>query len=177
MILAIDIGNTNIVVGGITDGRIDFLARLATDRKKTEDEYGTAIMNLLALYKKDVRLIDGAIIASVVPPVLNSVRTAVVRLTGITPMRVGPGLKTGLNILMDNPAAVGADMIVCAVAALEKYKPPIIFVDMGTATTISVVDKNRNYVGGCIMPGVVVSVNALSSMTAQLPHISLASFL
>jgi type III pantothenate kinase len=88
-------------------------------------------------------------------------------------MVVGPGVKTGLNILMDNPATVGSDMIVCAVAALEQYKPPVMIVDMGTATTISVVDKNRNYIGGCIMPGVNVSLEAISNKTAQLPHISL----
>ncbi len=173
MILAIDIGNTNIVIGGITDSKIDFFARVATDKGKTEDEYGSTLLNILKLYNIKRESITGAIISSVVPPVVGLVKEAVIRMAGITPLIVGPGVKTGLNILMDNPATVGSDMIVCAVAALEIFKPPIMVVDMGTATTISVIDKNSNYIGGCIMPGVIVSVNALSSSTAQLPYISL----
>ena len=173
MILAIDIGNTNIVLGAVTDGNIDFMARISTDKLKTEDEYGAQILSIMNLYHIDVNHFEGGIISSVVPPVLNCIKKAITRLIGKEPMVVGPGVKTGLNILMDNPATVGSDMIVCAVAALEQYKPPVMIVDMGTATTISVVDKNRNYIGGCIMPGVNVSLEAISNKTAQLPHISL----
>lgn len=173
MILAIDIGNTNIVLGAVTNGNIDFMARISTDKLKTEDEYGAQILSIMNLYHIDVNHFEGGIISSVVPPVLNCIKKAITRLIGKEPMVVGPGVKTGLNILMDNPATVGSDMIVCAVAALEQYKPPVMIVDMGTATTISVVDKNRNYIGGCIMPGVNVSLEAISNKTAQLPHISL----
>lgn len=173
MLLAIDIGNTNIVIGCITDGKIDFIARTSTDKSKTADQYGIQIKNILELYGVDSKKINGSIISSVVPPVLNAVKSAVVMVTGIDPMIVGPGIKTGLNILMDNPATVGSDLIVNAVAALADYEPPIIIIDMGTATTISVVDKNKNYIGGFIMPGIRVSLDALSSRTAQLPHISL----
>ena len=173
MLLAIDIGNTNIVVGGIDNGEITFLSRIATDKKKTEDEYGSIFINILKLYKQNLEDIDGAVISSVVPPVLGFIKEAVLRLTGIEALVVGPGVKTGLNIQMDNPGAVGADLIVCAVAALDKYKPPVLVVDMGTATTISAIDKNGCYIGGCIMPGVIVAMDALSSRTAQLPYISL----
>lgn len=172
MILAIDIGNTNIVVGGITDGKIDFMSRIATDKKRTVDEYGVMLSGVLSLYNMKTSSIEGAIIASVVPPVLNVIKTAVQKVTGKEPLIVGPGIKTGMNVLMDNPATVGTDLIVCAVAALKFYKPPIIFVDMGTATTISVVDSKGNYIGGNIMPGVIVSYEAVSSRTAQLPHVS-----
>ena len=117
--------------------------------------------------------ITGCIIASVVPPLNNIVKNAMEKLLRITPMIVGPGLKTGLNILMDNPAQVGADLIVNAVAGLKYYGAPIIIIDMGTATTISVVDKNKNYVGGMILPGVKVSLESLVNRTSQLPRISL----
>lgn len=173
MLLAIDIGNTNIVIGCITNGKIDFIARTSTDKRKTDDQYGIQIKNILELYNVNIKEITGSIISSVVPPVLNAVKRAVKMVTGKDAMVVGPGVKTGLNILMDNPATVGTDLIVNAVAALAEYKPPLIIIDMGTATTISVVDKNRNYIGGCIMPGIKISLEALSSRTAQLPHISL----
>lgn len=172
MILAIDIGNTNIVIGCISDGKVEFMARLSTNRIKTEDEYGVQIMNVLKLYNVDRRKIEGGIISSVVPPVLSAIKLAVEMVIGKEPLVVGPGVKTGLNILMDNPGAVGSDRIVSAVAALTMYKPPILIVDMGTATTIDTIDAKGNYVGGCIMPGVNISLQALSSRTAQLPAIS-----
>lgn len=173
MILAIDIGNTHIVVGGITEGKVDFMARLSTNRIKTEDEYGVEIMNILKLYNVDRRKIEGGIISSVVPGVLSCIKQAIKMVIGSEALVVGPGIKTGLNILMDNPAAVGSDRIVSAVAALDEFKPPIIIVDMGTATTMDVIDKNKNYIGGAIMPGVEISLQALASRTAQLPAIGL----
>lgn len=176
MILAVDIGNTNIVAGGIYDnGKICFTARMSTDRTFTEDQYGILFKNVLELYGIDVKSINGCIISSVVPPVLNPVRAGIKKLAGIDAMIVSPGIKTGLNILMDNPAQVGSDLIVNAVAALDKFKPPIIIFDMGTATTISVVDKGGNYIGGCIMAGVKASLDAISQKAAQLPEISLIS--
>ena len=173
MLLAIDIGNTNIVIGGINDGAIAFEARIATDRIKTSDQYGAEIKSMLNLFDVKPRDVEDCIISSVVPPVFNSVRTGVVKVIGKQPMVVGPGIKTGLNIQMDNPSQVGSDRIVIAVAALAEYEPPLTLLDLGTATTIEVVGKGNTYLGGCIIPGVRVSLEALTSRTAQLPGISL----
>lgn len=173
MLLAIDIGNSNIVIGGIEDDQIKFEARIATDRIKTSDQYGVEIKNILNLFEVAPQQVEDCIISSVVPPVFNAVRTGVIKLTGLTPMVVGPGIKTGLNIQMDNPASVGSDLIVAAVAALQEYQAPLMLIDMGTATTITVVDKDNTYIGGAIIPGVRVSAEALSSRAAQLPGIQL----
>ena len=175
MILAIDIGNTNIVLGCMEHDRILVEARMATDLLKTSDQYCVELKNLLNLYEIDPKSVEGVIISSVVPPVLNSCKTAVRKLTGKTPMIVGPGIKTGLNIQMENPAQIGSDLIVAAVAALSRFKPPLIIVDMGTATTMTAIDKNGTYVGGCISPGPKLSAESLSTRTAQLPAISLDS--
>lgn len=173
MLLAIDIGNTNIVIGCIYDGQIRFKARIATDRTRTSDQYGVEIMNMLEVYGVRRDEISDCIISSVVPPVFNSVRTGVYKVTGRQPIVVGPGLKTGLNIHVDVPSQVGSDRIVIAVAALAKYKAPLILMDMGTATTIEVVEPENVYMGGVIFPGVMVSLDALTSRAAQLPGISL----
>ena len=173
MLLAIDIGNTNIVIGGIRDGKIIFEARIATDHIKTSDQYGVDIKNILSLFDTKPGDIRDCIISSVVPPVFNSVRTGVIKVIRKPPLVVGPGIKTGLNIQMDTPSQVGSDRIVIAVAALAEYEPPLTLVDMGTATTIEVVGKGNTYLGGCIIPGVRVSLEALTSRTAQLPGIRL----
>ena len=173
MIMAIDMGNTNIVIGCIDDEKIYFVERLSTDTSKTELEYAIGFKTVLELYNIDVKQIEGAIISSVVPQLVNVIRCAVEKIVGCRPYVVGPGLKTGLNILMDNPRQVGSDLIVDAVAAVKVYGAPAIIIDIGTATTVSVVDKNRNYIGGMILPGVRVSVDSLVSRTAQLPRISL----
>ena len=173
MLLAIDIGNTNIVIGGIRDGKIVFEARVATDHIKTSDQYGVDIKNILSLFNTRPEEIRDCIISSVVPPVFNSVRTGVMKVIHKPPLVVGPGIKTGLNIQMDNPSQVGSDRIVIAVAALAEYEPPLTLVDMGTATTIEVVGKGNTYLGGCIIPGVRISLEALTSKTAQLPGIQL----
>ena len=173
MLLAIDIGNSNIVIGGIDGDDIRFEARIATDRIKTSDQYGVEIKNMLDLFSVSVEEVEDCIISSVVPPVFNAVCTGVIKLTGLNPMVVGPGIKTGLNIQMDDPASVGSDRIVIAVAALLEYAPPLLLVDLGTATTIEVVDQGNTYLGGAIMPGVRVSAEALSSRAAQLPGIQL----
>lgn len=173
MLLAIDIGNTNIVIGGIKNDKFVFEARLATDKKKTSDQYGTELKELLSIYDIEEKSITGCIIVSVVPPVLQSVNEGLRKALKFKPLIVGPGIKTGLNIKTDNPAQVGADRIVAAVGALENYKAPLILLDLGTASTIEVVDKNNNYVGGCIIPGARISLDALTSRTAQLPAISL----
>ena len=173
MILAIDIGNSNIVIGCIENGVIQNETRIATDLVKTSDQYCFDLKNMLSLSDVPVARLEDVIISSVVPPVLNSMRTAVLKLTGKKPFVVGPGIKTGLNILLDNPQQVGSDLIVAAIAALREYKPPLILIDMGTATTISVINKDRAYLGGCICPGVRISAEALSSRAALLPGINL----
>ena len=173
MILAIDIGNTNIVLGCIENDRILFEARMATDLIKTSDQYCAELKTMLSLFEVAPENIDGSIISSVVPPVLNSFKTAIRKLTGCSALVVGPGIKTGLNIRMDNPSEVGSDLIVAAVAAIAEYGAPLLLVDMGTATTITAIDESGAFVGGCICPGVKISMEALTGRTAQLPGISL----
>ena len=173
MLLAIDIGNTNILIGGIKDDQIIFKARIATDRTRTSDQYGVEIKNMIEALGAKISDISDCIISSVVPPVFNSVRTGVIKIIGKQPMVVGPGLKTGLNIHVDVPSQVGSDRIVVAVAALAEYKAPLILMDLGTATTVDVVEPDNKYLGGVIFPGVRVSLDALTSRAAQLPAISL----
>ena len=173
MLLAIDIGNTNLVIGCIENDKILFKARIATDRLRTSDQYGVEIKNMIEAYGVRVADIDDCIISSVVPPVFNSVKTGVIKIIGKQPMVVGPGLKTGLNIHVDVPSQVGSDRIVVAVAALAEYRAPLILMDLGTATTMDVVESQNRYLGGVIFPGVKVSLEALTSRAAQLPAISL----
>lgn len=173
MLLAIDIGNTNIVIGCIKDDEIVFKARIATDRSRTSDQYGVEIKNMLEAFGVSREDIDDCIIASVVPPVFNSVQTGVLKVIGKQPMVVGPGLKTGLNIHVDIPSQVGSDLIVAAVAALAEYPAPLVLIDLGTATTIEVIEPENVFIGGLIFPGVMVSLDSLSSHAAQLPGISL----
>lgn len=173
MLLAIDIGNTNLVIGCFRDDKILFKARIATDRTRTSDQYGVEIKNMLEAYGVNRSDIKDCIISSVVPPVFNSVRTGVIKIIGKQPMVVGPGLKTGLNIHVDVPSQVGSDRIVIAVAALAEYKAPLLLMDLGTATTIEAVEPDNVYMGGVIIPGVRVSLDALTSRAAQLPGISL----
>lgn len=173
MLLAIDIGNTNIVIGCIKDDEIVFKARIATDRTRTSDQYGVEIKNMLEAFGVSREEIEDCIIASVVPPVFNSVQTGVLKVIGKQPMVVGPGLKTGLNIHVDIPSQVGSDLIVAAVAALAEYPAPIVLIDLGTATTIEVIEPENVFIGGLIFPGVMVSLDSLSSHAAQLPGISL----
>ena len=173
MILTIDIGNSNIVIGGVEGENIAFEARIRTESTKTSDQYCVDLKILMDVYGVEVSAIEGAIIASVVPQVLNSMQTAVKKLTGKSSLVVGPGLKTGLNILLENPAQTGADLVVGCVAALREHKPPMIIVDMGTATTMVVLDKNGALVGGCICPGVKISMDALTERTALLPGLQL----
>ena len=173
MLLAIDIGNTNIVIGCVEGEDILHELRLATDLVKTSDQYWMDLKGVLALYDLRAEEIEGVIISSVVPPVLNSLRTAVMKLTGRTPMVVGPGLKTGLNIAGGNAGQVGSDLVVAAVAALRDYPAPVIIIDMGTATTMMAIDQTGTFLGGSICPGVKVSSEVLTTRTSQLPGISL----
>ena len=173
MILTVDIGNSNIVLGGVEGDEILFEARLRTDATKTSDEYCIDLKMILDVYGINTEAVEGSIVASVVPQVLNSFQTAIKKLTGKTCLVVGPGLKTGLNIAIENPAQTGADLVVGCVAALREHKPPMIVVDMGTATTMVVLDKNGALVGGCICPGVRISLDALTERTSLLPGIQL----
>ena len=173
MILAVDIGNSNIVFGGVEKDQILFEARIRTESTKTSDEYCVDLKIILDVYHVKPEDIEGAIIASVVPQVLNSVKTALMKLTGKAPLVVGPGPKTGLNIKIDNPSQVGADLVVGCVAALREHKAPLIVIDMGTATTMIVVDRNGAFIGGSIIPGVKISMDALSGRTALLPGLQL----
>ena len=173
MILAIDMGNTNIVIGGIDDQRTYFLERITTNRFKTDLEYAINVKNILEIYGVSTADIEGAIISSVVPPLNATLISAVEKICGKTPMLVGSGMKTGINIIMDNPKSVGADRIVNAVAAVQEHKPPLINLGKDTATTLCGIDQNGAYVGGAILPGLRVSLDALSAKTAQLPAISL----
>ena len=173
MILTIDIGNSNIVLGGVRDDTIVFEARLRTEATKTSDQYCVDLKILLDVYKVRPEEIEGSIISSVVPQVLNSFQTAVKKLTGKTSLVVGPGIKTGLDIRLENPGQTGADLVVADVAALREHKPPLIVIDMGTATTVSVLDKTGAHIGGCIIPGVRISMDALTDKTALLPGLQL----
>ena len=173
MLLVTDIGNTNIVFGGISQGEIRFQARIATDRQKSSDQFAMTFLKLMAVYGIEADQIEDCIISSVVPPVLNAVRTGLQKILNLRPMVVGPGLKTGLNIRVDNPAQVGSDRIVAAVGALIDHEAPLILLDLGTATTFEVVGRGNIYLGGCIIPGVRTALDGLISHSAQLPSISL----
>lgn len=173
MVLAVDIGNTNVVLGTFEGEEIRFLGRLATDRGATELDYTVQIRNLLRLNDMSGASFEGAIICSVVPAVTGNMKEAVQLLVKQNVMVVGPGLKTGLKINIDNPGALGADRVADAVGAASQYPLPLITIDMGTATTIGVVDETKSFIGGMIVPGVMVSLNALSGGTSQLPHIAL----
>lgn len=173
MILAIDIGNTNIVLGGFEEDSLKFVARIATNAVKTEDEYATKIKSILALHKVDNKAVKGAIISSVVPPLNAIMKKAVNIVYGVEAIMVGPGIKTGINIQCDSPSTVGADLICACVAAHHIYKSPSLIIDMGTATKMMVMDEKGTFIGVSIIPGVGIGLKALASGTAQLPQISL----
>ncbi len=173
MLLTIDIGNTNITLGIYNGDKLNFVSRIATEREKTADQYAIELRNIFHIYNISKLDIDGSIISSVVPELSTSLKKAMILLTGKAPMIVGPGIKTGLDIRIDNPSQLGADLAVGAVAALAKYDLPCIIFDLGTATTISVLGKNGEFLGGSISAGVGVSLNALTDRTSMLPKISI----
>ena len=173
MILAIDAGNTNIVLGCMAEDSIRFTARVRTDRAKTEDEYALIFRNLFDLHQVDRRGMDGAILSCVVSELTDVLCKAIETVIKKRPLVVGAGLKSGLNIKIDNPAQLGADLVVDAVAALAKYPKPLVIFDMGTANTMSVIDEQGRFLGGAIMAGPRLSVDMLSANTSQLPRIEL----
>lgn len=174
MILAIDVGNSNIVLGTYREHELQFVARIRTSSEKTEDEYGVLIRSILRLRHQDPRAITGVIISSVVPPLTETMKKSSLLLSPTAEvMVVGPGLRTGLDIKIDNPAQLGSDLVSTAIGAIEKYPTPLLVIDLGTATKMCVVDTNKTFRGCSIMPGVKISLEALSGRTAQLPAISL----
>lgn len=176
MILTIDVGNTNTCLGGFDENdRLAFESRIDTDRCRMADQYAITIGDILHLYGRAPEEITGAIISSVVPPVTGQLKEAVEKLCGCRVLTVGPGLKTGLNIKIDEPASLGADMAAVAVGAKEHYPLPAIVIDLGTATKILAVDKTGAFIGGIIAPGVKISIEALASRTASLPLIGISS--
>ena len=171
VLLALDVGNTNIVIGCIDKENIFFECRLSTDRNKTEAEYAVLLKNLFEIYNIKLNKIDGAIISSVVPPVTNPLKNAVKTVTGSEAVEVSIDMKHGLILKTDNPHELGNDLIVVAVAAMHKFKPPLTIFDMGTATTISVIDQDGVFRGVSIFPGVKTAMNALFDNASQLPAI------
>ncbi len=175
MLLAIDIGNTNLTLGVYDESVLLFTARLATDTCLTSDQYAVEIKDILALHDIDYRAIEDCIISSVVPTVASAVARAISLLCHIVPLELGPGLKTGLNIKIDNPAQLGADLVAGAVGAIAEYTLPCIVIDMGTATTVSVIDSEGQFLGGSIAAGVMLTLKALSENTSQLPSINISA--
>ena len=173
MILAIDIGNTNIAIGGYYGEDLRFVARISTDATKTADEYSSQILHMLSLYGLDRAEVKGTIISSVVPALNASMVKAIKTIYGVDALIVGPGIKTGIGIHCDNPSSVGADLICACVAAHYLHGSPSLIIDMGTATKMMVVDKSGAFIGVSIMPGVMMGLLGLSSGTAQLPQVAL----
>lgn len=173
MILVLDVGNTNIVLGIYKNKELIANWRLATDNKRTADEYGIQVIELFSHNNLSFSDIEGVIISSVVPNIMYSLEHMISKYFNIKPIIVGPGVKTGINIKYDNPKEVGADRIVNAVAAHEIYKKPLIIIDFGTATTFCSVTKEANYLGGTICPGIKISSDALFDKAAKLPRVEL----
>ncbi len=173
MILTVDVGNITIRFGCVQDRNIICTFDLEMNKNKTKHEYAVLMERIMTLQGVSPGDVEGAIISSVVPPLTAIISEAVRLLTGKTPLIVGAGVKTGLNIGIDDPSQLGADLVAAAAAALEGHKPPVIIVDMGTATTITVIDKNLRVLGGAIMPGVGVAMESLSDSTSLLPLVSL----
>jgi len=173
MLLAIDIGNSNVVIGCLDGDKTVKQFRMVTDLKKTDDEYAAGMKMILQHNGVDCSTFEGAIICSVVPPLTEIFRNAVKEITGQQALVVGSGIKTGLNIMIENPATLGSDIVAVSVGAMGDYPLPVIVLDMGTATTITVVDKGNKFLGGAIVPGVALSISALSSGTALLQNVQI----
>lgn len=173
MLLTVDMGNTNITLGAFSGDELFFTARLLTIRGKTADQYAIEFSQIFALNNVEKTTFHACILSSVVPELTETLRQTLTQVTGCEPMTVGPGIKTGINILIDNPTQLGSDLLVGAVAAAGKYPLPCLVVDLGTASKISVVGKDKSFRGVMIAPGVQLSLNALSASASQLPHIPL----
>ena len=173
MVLVLDVGNTNIVIGVYNNTELVDDWRLSTDFNRTSDEYGSEVTQLFILSEINILDIEGVIISSVVPNIMYSLEHMIRKYFKLDPIIVGPGIKTGINIKYDNPKEVGADRIVNAVAAHEKYNSSLIIIDFGTATTFCAIRKNGDYLGGTISPGLKISSDALFERAAKLPRVEL----
>jgi type III pantothenate kinase len=173
MLLTLDIGNSNITLGAYQGEKLLFGSRLVTERRLTEEQYAVQLGAIVALHGCQMKDFTGAIICSVVPDLTSAFQGAIRILTGFNPFVLGPGVKTGLNILIDNPAQLGADLVAGAIAAIALYPLPCVVFDLGTATTASVIDAKGNFLGAIISAGVKITMDALTSRTALLTHISL----
>ena len=173
MILVLDVGNTNTVLGVFKDKELLVEWRLSTDAKKSADEYGIQVMQLFYMRNLKTQDVKGVIISSVVPNIMYSIEHMIRKYFKLTPMVVGPGVKTGINVKYDNPKEVGADRIVNAVSAHEIYKRSLILIDFGTATTFCAISKDADYLGGTICPGIKVASEALFERAAKLPRVEL----
>lgn len=173
MILAMDIGNTNIVLGVYRDDQILAHWRLSTNRQQTADEYGIMIKTLFNCEGIEAKGVKAIVISSVVPPLMDNIERMARKYFDLEPLIVGPGIKTGMKILYDNPREVGADRIVNAIAAIDKYGGPLIVVDFGTATTFCAISGEGDYLGGAIVPGIGIALEALFQRAAKLPRIEL----
>ena len=177
MLLAIDVGNTNTVLGLYrlaSEGAAQELVanwRITTPSRQTTDEFGVLLRNLFGLHGLEIGVVTGIVISSVVPPLDSTLRKVCETYFKVKPLLIEPGVKTGLPVLTDNPAEVGADRIVNGVAAFERFGGPTIVVDMGTATTFDVISKKGEYLGGAIAPGLGISADALFARAARLPRI------
>lgn len=173
MVLTVDVGNTNIVLGGFEGEELFFVSRMKTDRDRMPDEYAIAFKSIFEINGYGKATFSGAILSSVVPPLIPVLRDAIAKLLGCRVLTVSPGTKTGLDIRIDNPAETGADLVCACVGALTRYPMPCVIVDLGTATKFIVMDKDGNFLGGPIMPGVGISLEALARSAALLPRIEL----
>jgi len=173
MILTLDIGNTNITIGVYDHDKLRFVSRMATDSSRMEDQYAIELRDILDINGVAMKNIEGCAISSVVPPVNAAIVRAVRKLTNVNPICVGPQTKTNVKIKVQQPELTGADLIVGCEAAASMFNGPTIILDMGTATTFVLLDREKNMLGGCIYPGVGISLDALTHRTAQLPSISL----
>lgn len=173
MILTIDIGNTNITFGLFVDEKIAFVSRLATERNRTPDQYAIEFLNIIKLNNKDEKDIKGSIISSVVPELTDTIQNAIISICNKKPLIIAPGIKTGLDIQLDDPGQLGADLAAGAVGATENYPLPAFVIDLGTATKIYAINKNKSFIGGMISPGVAISLKALTDTSSLLPSIAL----
>lgn len=173
MLLTIDIGNSNITLGVYDGDKLKAVSRMSTDHRRTSDQYAVELRDIMDINGCAMDSIDGAIISSVVPDVSSSLLSAVEKLCGVKPLMVGPGVKSGLNIKIDNPAQLGGDLVAGAIAALNAYPLPCIIIDLGTASTLSVINEKGEFLGGVIATGIGISLEALTNRTAQLPHINI----
>ena len=173
MIIAVDIGNTNIKLGLFEGDRLRYSWRISTDVTRTSDEHGSIIKQLIRSEQIELSQINGGIISSVIPQLNYTITHMLQYYFGFTPLIVGPGVKTGLNIKYENPRELGTDRIVNCVAASKKYGAPFILIDFGTATTFNVVNRKNEFLGGCITVGIKTGIKGLASSTACLPEVEL----